>query len=316
VLRLAPATVALTLLARVLPGEGVTSLRPWLTVAGVGALWVGAAQWWTSAEPRLALPFFVVSQSAVALLTGLWGGPAAMAGLFAQGLALVLGGAVLFLYKGQEEQAAWQAVLPGVAVAALVGAPFLTGFTGQWALYTGLIERGNYLVMLVTLVGQAALAGGLLRLCFARVDAPSSAGLEVPVVRGAYVAGLGLPLVFLLLAGLSPSGLADFIGVGGVPGFAGLFNLTGLLAMAIVVVIALGGFGLWRFEAELRARTDTMWAALSSATRLDWLYAAVWQVYRAASAMLAMASELFDGGGAVLWAVLIGLVVWLSFSGR
>jgi formate hydrogenlyase subunit 3/multisubunit Na+/H+ antiporter MnhD subunit len=314
-LRLAPAAVALMLLARLLSGEGIAVLRPWLTVAGVAALWVGAAQWWIAAEPRQGLPFLVVSQSGVVLLTGLWGGPAALAGLAAQGLALLLGGAVLFLYRGFEERAPWQAALPGLAAAALAGAPFLTGFTGHWALYTGLIAQGNFLVLLLALAGQALLGAGLLRLCFARAEPAAGPEVDLPVVRAAYLAGLGLPVVFLLLAGLSPGGLAGFLGAGGVPGFAGLFDLNGLVAIALIVLAALASLALWRYEGELRARTETTWAALAAATRPDWLYLGAWQAVRAAGVVLGMASALLDGAGAVLWAVLIGLVLWVSFTG-
>jgi formate hydrogenlyase subunit 3/multisubunit Na+/H+ antiporter MnhD subunit len=316
VLRLAPAAVALVLVARIISAEGTLPLRPWLTVAGVAGLWVGASQWWVSPESAQGLPFMVVSQSSVALLTGLWGGPLAVAGLLAQGLTLVLGGTVLFLYKGQDEQAPWHAVLPGVAAAAVVGVPFLTGFTGQWILFTGLIAAGNFLVLALAVLGQALLAGGVLRLCFWPAQGSLPAGPESRVVRGAYVAGLGLPLVFLLLTGLSPQGLGDFVGVAGLPGFAELFSPAGILALGLIVAAAAGGLALWRFEVELRGRTDSVWSALSAFTRLDWLYLAVWQVYRGLSAVLRTAAEILDGGGAVLWAVLLALVVWLTYTGQ
>jgi formate hydrogenlyase subunit 3/multisubunit Na+/H+ antiporter MnhD subunit len=316
VLRLAPAAVALALLARIISAEGALPLRPWLTVAGVAGLWVGASQWWLSPDPKQGLPFFVVSQSSVALLTGLWGGPVALAGLVAQSLALVLGGAVLFLYKGQDEQSPWHAALPGVAAAAVIGVPFLTGFTGQWILFTGLTAAGNYLVLLLVVVGQALLGAGLLRMCFWPAEAPLSADSASPLMTGAYLAGLGLPLVFLLLAGLSPQGLSNFLGVEGMAGLGGLFSPVGLFALGLILLAAVGGLGVWRFETELRARTDPAWGVLTAATRLDWLYLAVWNLYRGLSAVLRTAAEILDGDGAVLWAVLIALVAWLTYTGR
>ncbi len=316
VLRLAPGAVALALLARIISAEGALPLRPWLTVAGVAGLWVGASQWWMAPDPKQGLSFFVVSQSSVALLTGLWGGPVALAGLVAQSLALVLGAAVLFLYKGQDEINPWQAALPGVAAAAVIGVPFLTGFTGQWILFTGLTAAGNYLVLVLVVGGQALLAAGLLRLCFWPAEAPLSAASDSPLVQGAYFTGLGLPLAVLLLAGLSPQGLSHFLGVEGMVGLAGLFSPVGLFALGLIVLAAVGGLGLWRFEVELRARTDPLWGVLTAATRLDWLYLAVWQVYRGVSAVLRTTAEILDGGGAVLWAVLVALVVWLTYTGR
>jgi hypothetical protein len=285
-------------------------------VAGIAGLWVGAAQWWVAPEPSQGLPFVVLSQSSVALLTGLWGGPLAVAGLVAQAVTLVLAGAVLFLFQGQDEQAPWHSALPGIATAAIVGVPFLTGFAGQWVLYTGLIDAGNFLVLALAVLGQALLAGGALRLCFWPSQEALPAGPESQVVRAAYVAGLVLPLVLLLLGGLSPRALGEFLGVPGMPGLAALLSPVGILALGLILAAATGGLALWRFEPELRGRTDTLWSTLTTVTRLDWLYRAVWQVYRGVSAVLATAAEILDGGGAVLWAVLVALVIWLTYTGR
>ncbi|MBI3762338.1 MAG: hypothetical protein HY260_10825 [Chloroflexi bacterium] len=187
ILRLAPAAIALVLVARLIGATPIGAavelsshqtlpLRPWLTVGGVAALWVGASQWWVAPDPRQGLTFFVIAQSGLALLTGLWGGSAALAGLAAQSLALVLGGAVIFLFNGHDDQSAWHTTLPGAAVAALVGVPFLTGFTGQWALYTGLLAQGNYWVLSVSAAAQIVLVAGFLRLCFWPADEPLQAG--------------------------------------------------------------------------------------------------------------------------------------------
>ena len=316
VLRLAPAAVAIVLLARVISAEGTLPLRPWLTVAGIAGLWMGASQWWVATEPWQGLPFAVVSQSSVALLTGLWGGPLAAAGLVAHGLALVLGGAVLFLYQGADERAPWHAVLPGLAGAAVVGVPFLTGFTGQWVLFTGLISAGNYLVLALTVLGQALLAAGVLRQCFWPALEALPSGPETQVARGAYVGGLALPLVFLLVAGISPHGLGEFIGVPEMPDYLQLIEPIGILALGLILVAATGGLALWRFEPELRGSTDALWSTLTAMTRMNWLYNAVWQVYRGVSAVLQTAAEILDGGGAVLWAVLLALVIWLTYTGQ
>jgi len=134
-LRLAPAAVALDLFVHILAVSPELPLKPWLSAAASIGLLVGALQWWDSADPRQGISFVTLAHSSLALLAALWGGAAGGAGVLAIGLALVLGGAALFLNNGfNETERGW--VAPSVIGAGWVSA------------HSGLLRRGSALFRL------------------------------------------------------------------------------------------------------------------------------------------------------------------------
>jgi formate hydrogenlyase subunit 3/multisubunit Na+/H+ antiporter MnhD subunit len=308
-IRLAPAAVALDLLTEVLIVSPALPLRPILSVgAGLGLL-IGAMEWWGMNDPRQGLSFVVLSQSCLALLAGLWGGIAAAAGVLAFALALITGGAVMFLNNGYSESGrGWVATSIGGAVT-LMGLPLTVGFIGASALYRGLIEQGGWLVLIVCVIGQWLLAASYIRLAFTPGEPLPK---DDPLIAVSYLFGLILPLIFAVITGVAANAMGRWVGIP-IPDLLALENLASLGA---VLLVALGGVGLWQFEGVIRERAGSIWNVATSAARLEWLYRIAWETYRLIGRSLRTVAAIVEGEGGVLWTLMVALMVWLLFFNR
>jgi formate hydrogenlyase subunit 3/multisubunit Na+/H+ antiporter MnhD subunit len=307
-LRLIPAAVALEVMARLTVFGFAGPVRLWLTLFGVAAAVVGAAQLWNVEDPRLGLTYLVIAQSGLALLAGLWGGPLALRALAQQALTLLLGGALIYLSNGHDERRPWASGLAGLGALALLGAPLTTGFIGVSGLYSGAWSAGNWPLLVGVLVAQIFLAVGLLRAVFW----PGQAMTEEPLRQVVYFGGLALLAAFVILAGVF-SGWFNV--VPGTPqlGLLGWTGTPSIVATAVVVVSILGGSLLWRFESVVRARAGVVSATLTSLFRLAWLYRLVWGLIHLAGTVVFNLAAVLEGEGAILWALAAALLVWLMF---
>ncbi|HLB45758.1 MAG TPA: hypothetical protein VJL59_01910 [Anaerolineales bacterium] len=308
-LRLAPAAVALDLFVHILAVSPELPLKPWLSAAASIGLLVGALQWWDSADPRQGISFVTLAHSSLALLAALWGGAAGGAGVLAIGLALVLGGAALFLNNGfNETERGWVApsVIGGLT---LVGFPLTVGYFGAVVLYSGFVASGAWLLFTICIVGQILLTASYIRLAL-WLGEPLPKG--EPAVGVAYLFGLAAPLLFAVIGGLAVAAIASAAGAQPV----NLFSTQSLPALGAVAMAMLGGAGLWRFESVFRGRAVSAWAVASSAARLDWLYITFWDFYRFVGRILRTAAAIVEGEGGVLWTIVAALLVWLLFRGR
>jgi len=308
-LRLAPAAVALSLLAHVIAVAPRLPLAPWLSVAAALGLLVGALQWWETPDPGQGLSFVVLAQSSLALLVALNGGAFAGVGVLAYGLALVLGGAVMFLHNGyHESEKGWLAASIGGALV-LVGLPITVGFVAASTLYRALAASGSWIILVVCAIGQLSLSASYVRLIFWPGE-PLPKG--EPMMGVTYLFGLAVPLAFAVIFGVA----------GGVLGRAfnteppGLLSSENIVGLGAVLVATIGGVSLWQFENAIRARADKAWEAVTSAARLDWLYVAFWEVYRFFGRFLRTAADIVEGEGGVLWTIVVALLVWLLFRNR
>jgi len=308
VLRLVPAAVALEMMGRLAVFGFAEAVRPWLTLFGTAAALVGAIQLWSMEDPRQGLTHVIIAQSGLALLAGLVGGALAGVILTAQSLALLLGGALLFLSSGHDERHPRYTVLPVFGALALLGAPLTAGFVGWGGLYDGLLASQNWLALTGVLLAQVILAGGLWRAAFW----PGQPVEGEPLVRAAYFAGL------IALAGaLALGGVLTTIGwLDGPlrPGLLGFSGLSSLAALALVALTGGLGFGLWRFEMVIRGRAETAGGALAALIRLDWLYRLAWGVIRSAGWVIYTLAEVLEGEGAVLWTLVAALLLVLLFT--
>lgn len=308
-LKLAPAAVAFNLLAHVMLLSPDLPLRPWLSVGAVMGLLVGAAQWWDSADPRQGLGYVVLAHSSLALLTALWGGPTAAGGVLALGLALVLGGAAMFLHNGYNDSERGWAAASVLGASVLVGLPLTVGFITGSTLYRGLAGSGSWVLLVACVIGQLLLAASSIRLAFWPGEPIPK---EEPLVGVAYLFGLALPLLFAIIFGVAVGAIGNAVNVT-LPDLLSLENVAGLGAVLAAVI---GGVGLWQFENLVRARADTTLTAVTSAARLDWLYVFFWDVYRFVGRSLRTTAAIVEGEGGVLWTIVAALLVWLLFRGR
>jgi hypothetical protein len=305
VMRLLPAAVALELMGRLAIFGFAEPVRPWLTVFGVGAVVVGALQLWNTSEPRQGLTYVVIAQSGLALLAGLAGGAVA---LTAQTLALLGGGALLFLSSGFDDQQRWAGVFPILGGAALLGLPLTIGFVGANGLYGGLLETQNWLALIIVVIGQSLLAAGLWRVALWPTQPMEGARWE----RAAYWAGLALPVLGMVLLGATSQWLARALALP----LVGLFGFTDISSLAplIIVLATLGlGVALWRFAEVLRTRAENAWEGLLAVLRLDWLYRAVWGLFHLTSLLMLNVAGVLEGEGALLWMLAGAMLLWLLF---
>lgn len=302
ILRLIPAAVALETLGRLASFGFAPPARAWLTLFGIGAAWVGALQLWAVADARQGLTYLIIAHSGLALLAGLFGAPPGVA-LTGQALALVLGGALVFLANGHNPARARLTLWPLLGVGALLGLPLTPGWVGWSALYNGLLASRNWLVLLSVLGAQVILGAGLLRATFW----PAEALDEEPLARTAYFSGLLTLAVLLSITGILLT--TDWLGLR--PS-----DWSAALAEAWPALI-IGGFAVgagwvgWRYEPLARARLEALASPLLPVLRLDWLYRAVWAVIYGAGWVIRNLAEVLEGEGAMLWALVVALLVWL-----
>jgi hypothetical protein len=134
-----------------------------------------------------------------------------------------------------------------------------------------------------------------------------------PLRQAVYFGGLALLAAVAVLAGVFTGWFNPVLGAPrlGLPGWTGM---PSLVAAVVVVLTALGGVVLWRFETAVRARAGVVAAALTSLFRLDWLYRLVWGVIHLAGTLILNLAAVLEGEGAVLWALVGALLAWLLFK--
>lgn len=303
ILRLLPAAVALEVLGRLALFGFPEAARIWLAVLAVATALVGAAQWWMTADARQGITYVVIAQSGVALLAGLYGGPLA---LTAQAMALLLGGALVFLSPGHDDSRPSLSIWAGLGAAAMVGAPLTVGFVGASGLYSGLWQAGQWGLLLGIVSAQIIFAATCLRTIFW----PTQPLEEDPRGRAAH--WLGLALLGLGLGAMSfiSEPFAQRMGVPslGWLGFGGPESVGPLL---VVALSAGAGFGLWRADDLVRARAESAGEAAVAVLRLQWLYRAIWAVFWFFSQLTLAVAEVLEGEGALLWTLVAGILVWV-----
>ncbi|MCC7359133.1 MAG: hypothetical protein IT317_06635 [Anaerolineales bacterium] len=311
--RLLPVVVALETISRLALFGIVPTLRPWLTLFAVAAAVIGALQLWSVPDPRRGVAYLIISQSGVALLAGLWGGPQGALALTAIGLSLGLGAALIFLGSGHDEMQPWPTMLPLIGGAAMAGAPLTVGFLGVAHLYGSLALAGGWawLVLIAVAVAQVVFIGGLLYTIFW----PGLPAEGEPAVIAVHYGGLSLPAILLIMLAFFAPVLASALSAPGVGalGFAGPTSVAGLV---FVLLTTTGGVALWRFDAALRDRFGRLAGLpLVSLGRLDWLYRFAWSGIRGAGAVAEALGSVLEGEGAILWALVAGVLVWLLWKG-
>lgn len=303
VLRLLPAAVALEVVGRLALFGFPEAARPWLAVFGVAAALVGAAQWWMAADARQGITYVVIAQSGVALLAGLYGGPLA---LTAQAVAMLMGGALVFLAPGHDDRQPGLSALAGLGAAAMLGAPLTVGFVGASGLYGGLWRAGQWATLAGVIMAQIIFAASCLRTIFW----PAQPLEEDRRGRAAHWLGLALLAVGLVLTALMSEPLARALRLASL-GWFGVSGLSSLGPLLGVGVSALAGFGLWRADDLVRARAEVTGEGVVAVLRLQWLYRALWAIFWFFSQLSLAVANVLEGEGALLWALVAGVLLWV-----
>ncbi len=311
--RLLPAIVALETVSRLAVFGIAAPLLPWLTVFAAAAALVGALQLWSVPDPRRGIAYIIIAQSGVALLAALWGGLQGALAITAITLSLALGSALIFLANGHSEQQPWPTVLPLIGGLAMAGAPLTVGFLGVAHLYGSLALAGGWawLVLLVVVVAQVILVAGLLYTIFW----PGVPVEGEPAVVAIHYSGLSLPAILLVMLALFASVLAGALPAPGI-GLLGFDGPPSIIGLVFVLLTVAAGFALWRFDTVLRDRFSSLAGLpVASLGRLDWLYRLVWGGIRGLGTIIDNLGGVLEGEGALLWALVAGVLVWLLWKG-
>jgi hypothetical protein len=275
-LRLSPAAGSLVLLSRAaqnpLPELAYSVLLVLTALASVYT----AALWSTARDELNGRSFWILTLASLAVASAVLGQPGASQ---AWGLILLLSGAILFLYSARR---------PPLLLLLLVSALFMSGlpFTPSWEamrLYTSPIHP----LMGLYLLAHALLLVGYYRHAFRPGDMLPDAQRWVWVI---YPLGLALLLVSHLAihfrAGLA---LAD------VP-------FQSWIAGGLAVLLSAGlGF----LNTRLPALPSGLRSRLELVLSLQWLYRPAWVFYKSTGWVVARITDLLEGEGGVLWALVV-----------
>ncbi len=275
--RLASAAAGLVLLSRV-PAPTEPSLLPIviLILAAAGALF---ASWmWLRAPDELAgRPFWVIGLAGLAVFCALRGNPA---GAVAWGVALILGGAALFLSSAQH---VWLNRLLFAGAWALSALPFSATATG-WNGQGGILD----LAIPVFVVAQALLMAGFVRHAL-RPSTRASLQSQPAWTRSVYPAGIGLLLLTMLVLGIV--------------GWDGALQIGALLPGAAASLLMFGL--LWAIPRfAVLNPVPAHWLRPSAGSRLDRIYGTFRGIYQGLSTISETISGVLEGDAGVMWALL------------
>jgi hypothetical protein len=283
ILRLAPAASSLMLLTRTATVGVAQPIQPYLfTLAGLAAIY-GAIGWITATDELRGRPFWILGMAALAVASAIKGHPQASQ---AWGLACLLTGGLLFLSSAKYRSLLIIFIL---GILGLTGLPFTPAWDGAH-LYAAPFD----VFLPIFLISQAILMTGYLRHALA---ASSDLSGSERWIRTVYPLGLGLlPLSHYLIAWQTPlphdntGNYAEW--------WAGL---SVLIITALLIFIG-------QRDLHLPSVIMPVWNRLYS---LKWMANLAWALYRSVGKVIVIATNIMEGSGGVLWAMVL-LVILVS----
>ncbi|MCD6289920.1 MAG: hypothetical protein J7M34_05400 [Anaerolineae bacterium] len=305
---LIPATASLWLLGILNRTAHITWLghHHWVTFLSLAILGSALAAW---ADPicSRSLDFVCANRAGlVVLMMILWPGQGALplAGwllAFSLGLGLLL--------AAREGYHAWGGRWPGVlAVLTLLGYPLTAGFLGQPWLNRLAPSATGPLPWLALTAGDVLVLATLLRDWHEpHPILPRLSGQEIRLLTAAIL--LAVPI---LLVGLRPS-LAFHLSEATINEGGIWMLLVGvpLIAWARLLLIAAFAAWLWRGPRIGFAGWRGARPGFAHIVRLDWGYAIIQELLRAAGASWRTLSDILEGEGYLGWVILTFVLIWL-----
>jgi formate hydrogenlyase subunit 3/multisubunit Na+/H+ antiporter MnhD subunit len=280
---------------------------------------------WSCQSPRRSLPWIGMGTTGAILLAASLEGENALVIIAAGGVVWALGVTVLFLTPflnaGQQRKALWWSIPSLIGALALAGAPLTLGFVAE-ATLVGELSKGSHPEWGVAFfVGYLFLIPSLVRWLLSSSLFPPPSRRWHLLVCGA---GLGLPALLLIVAGLHPPFLIHAVfsphsGVdsyGTVPSLGMLFARPGLMGWLLwALPLAGGGVLAWQ-EKNLRSTIGLWLSAAHDLLRLEWLYEILVGALERGLSLFRVADEIVGGAGALLWSWLLFLLLLLIWSGK
>jgi hypothetical protein len=294
------------------------------------ALLVSALKAWSAQEPQRLITRTAPYGVAFSLLAAGLGLPAQWQLLVGAGTvltvcALTIGWTQCQYLDLTDPRSYWRVAPTGLALLSLAGLPLTVGFPARAAIYSRAFADGRWLVLLITLVGEAGMLGALLRIvldveCVIELDAdPDPEGEHK--VPGASPLFMQTWLHNLAYGGSAVLALGIIV-VGTVPGLLGVqglsfwFRLPRLQVWAALLLPAIGAIALYRSHEGLVLWLDEWWPVIRRLFDLRWATRALEQGARWLGTIIWGGSQVVEGAGYMAWVVLFCLVVFLFVRSR
>jgi hypothetical protein len=279
--RLVPAAAALSLLARTATAEGNLTLAPYLLgLAGLAALYSGVA--WVLAPDELAgRPAWILGMASLAVAAAVNNQPTAV---LAWGMAMIFSGSVLFLTSVHDRRISWLTLLGLFGISMLPYSPTWNGAR---------LFSPFQPLMLPFLVAQVFLMVGYVRHSL-RSGTPLS-GVERWVLV-IYPLGLVWLLATHLIFGFwTNPGIKDVAPIGWwIGGFVSV--MAGILILTT------------RRQLRFPRLVSGLFGTIFS---FGWLYRVLWFGYRFVGRLVKIISNVLEGEGGVLWAMILLVLILL-----
>ncbi len=288
----------------------------WVPALAAAALALGGFLAWSSRATRRIAPLAGMAVNGVVLLASSLAGKGGAGVIIAGSVAWALGITAFFLHNGLQRDAPWWSIPALIGALTLLGLPLTLGFVAQATLLNGLVRRLAWGWASAFFLGNVFLIPALARGLFTPSTSPLPEHRWQLAMLGA---GLMLPVVLLLVAGIHPpliGGKASTSVQLNAPSLGTVFALPGLTGWLLwAISLACGGVLAWQ-ERNLRPRLELLLGAAHDLLRLEWLYRTVAGALDRGLELLRAADEVVGGAGALLWSLLLFLLILLIWGHR
>ena len=287
-------------------------LLGWMTVGLSVCALFGAWFWWSCTDDSMGPGYFLLAQYGLIGMTVLHAGEWSVVGVVSQGIALLLGGSVISLWGGHQEDRRALLVGPLLAALMVVGLPLTVGYIGMWALYTGLDWDGAWITIgIVALLIHTLLVAGSIRWALRPRELFSG---EEGLSGRMHLLGLGIPIAVGVYLGLMPDTLLDFIGAETIPALGDMLLAShGIVALGGMLLTCVLGSVLWILTGSGRYLSLTSEGAILF-TSLSWCYTWIWTMFRFSARISRTAGRMFEGEGGLLWVMVAAILVWIALG--
>ncbi len=299
IIRLAPVSASLSLLARLPEGIVTPNLTNWMPLfhglLSIAALYAGI-RWLVAADTIKGRPYWLITWAALAAASVVNGAPNAS---LAWGIALILPGSLLFLYYPRIQRMNF---LLHFGLIGLIGLPF-TPIASGWI---GLVADGVNLWTFLYIFAHALMLLGYLKFS---LEAGGETRMLESWARLVYPLGLIIILQSILAMGLIgwPGSLT--LGVWWLPVISTFFMI------AAFYYIQRAGFDTANIKLPSSSGLSNVlnWVLprIEPIFRMEWVYQLAWRIFDLISKLLSAFTTILEGEGGVLWTILL-LVLLIS----
>ncbi len=287
-LRMVSAASSLILLTHIPAASIASPITPYLLIFVSLAALYGGWMWLRAPDELTARPFWLIGMGSLAIAAALRSNPL---GAAAWSCALILAGSSLFLFS---EQNRWLTRLLYVPAFGISSLPFSLTATGWNSGGTGFWLSFPFLIL-----SHAMLIAGFIRHA-QRTNIRTSNPNQPIWGKNVYPIGI----VFLLLVTVAM----------GLVGWNGTLQFGNIIVGVIVSLLSVGLLWLTPRLGILNP-VRAHWVRPTQASWLDWIYQALWNLYRQLGRASNAFTTLLEGESGIMWTILF-LVLFITVFTR